>query len=101
METELQSKHNQKKKMKNELRSVNITLKSKLSVIFYNCLIDQFNIASKIKLKAIRKSHLRKLDQFRRRRSTPINDKVTCSYIKNTVHNFSNYSLSNEKYKAL
>ena len=82
MKTELQSKHNQKKKIKNELCSVNITLKSKLRIIVYNCLIHQFNIASEIKLKAITKSHLRKLDQFRRRTSTPINEKVTFSYIK-------------------
>ena len=101
METELQSKHNEKKKIKNELRSVNITLKSSLSVIFYNCLIHQINIASKSKLKAITKRHLRKLDKFRRKTSTPINEKVTFSHIRNTVHNFSNYSLSNEEYKAL
>ena len=101
METELQSKHNQKKKTKNELRSVNITLKSQLSVIFYNCLIHQINIASKSKLKAITKRHLRKLDQFRRRTSTSINEKVTFSHIRNTKHNFSNYSLSNEENKAL
>ena len=101
METELQSKHIQKKKIKNELRSVNITLKSQLSVIFYNCLIHQINITSKTKLKAIAKRHLKKLDQFRRRTSTPINEKVTFSHIRNTKHNFSNYSLSNEEYKAL
>ena len=101
METELQSKHIQKKKIKNELRSVNITLKSQLSVIFYNCLIHQINITSKTKLKAIAKRHLKKLDQFRRRTSTPINEKVTFSHIRNTKHNFSNYSLSNEQYKAL
>ena len=98
METELQSKHNQKKKIKNELRSVNITLKSSLNVIFYNCLIHQINIASKSKLKPMTKRHLRKLDKFHRRISTPIhekvtfshtiNEKVTFSQIRNIVHNF-------------
>ena len=51
--------------------------------------------------KAITKHHLRKLDKFCRRTLTPIYDKVTFSHIRNTVHNFSNYPLSNEEYKAL
>ena len=93
METELQSEHDQKKKIKIELRRVNITLKSSLSVIFYNCLIRQISIASKSKLKSVTRRHLRKLDKFRRRTSTPINEKVTFSHIRNTVHNFSNYSV--------
>ena len=101
METELQSKHNQKRKIENEFRSVSITLKSSLSVIFYNCLIHQINIASKSKLKAITKRYPRKLDKFRRRTSSPINEDVTCSRIRNTIHNFSNYSFTNEEYKAL
>ena len=82
-------------------RGVNIMLKSSLSVIFYNCLIHQINIASKSKLKAITKRYLRKLDKFRRRTSSPINEDVTCSRIRNTIHNFSNYSFTNEEYKAL
>ena len=77
MEMALQSKHNQTKKIKKELRGVNIMLKSWLSVIFYNCLIHQINIASKSKLKAITKRYLRKLDKFRRRTSSPINEDVT------------------------
>ena len=97
METELQSKHNQKRKIENEFRSVSITLKSSLSVIFYNCLIYQINIASKRKLKAITKRHLRKLDKFRRRTSTPISEKVTFSHIRNTIHNFSNYQMKNTR----
>ena len=32
---------------------------------------------------------------------TPTNEKITFSHIRNIVHNFSNYSLSNEEYKAL
>ena len=88
MEMALQSKHNQTKKIKKELRGVNIMLKSSLSVIFYNCLIHQINIASKSKLKAITKRYPRKLDKFRRRTSSPINEDVTCSRIRNTIHNF-------------
>ena len=101
MEMALQSKLNQTKKIKKELRGVNIMLKSSPSVIFYNCLIHQINIASKSKLKAITKRYLRKLDKFRRRTSSPINEDVTCSRIRNTIHNFSNYSFTNEEYKAL
>ena len=70
-------------------------------MLYYNWIIHQINIASKSKLKAITKCHLRKLDQFHRRRSTPTNEKVTFSHIRNIVNNFSSYSLSNEEYKAL
>ena len=64
MKTELQLEYNLKKKINKELRSVNFTLKSSLSVILYNCSIHQINIASKSKLKAIKKRHLRKYDNF-------------------------------------
>ena len=101
MKTELQSKHNQKKKIKKELRRVNITIKSSLSVIFYNCSIHQVNIASKSKLKAITKRHLRKYDKLCRKTSTPINEKVTFGHIRNTVLYFSNYSLSNKEFNTL
>ena len=87
----------------NAIRSCsgNITLKASLSVICYKCIIHQINIVCKSKLKAITKRHLRKLDKFCSRTSTPTNEKVTSSHIRNTVHNFSNYPLSNEEYKTL
>ena len=95
METEMiQSKHNPKNSIKKELYSINITLPSSLSLICYNCIIYQINIASKSKFKAITKCHLRKLDT---RQLTLINEKVTFSHARNTVHNFSNYFLSNEE----
>ena len=89
------SKHNQKK-IKKELRYVNITLKSSLRIIFYNCLIHQINIASKSKLKAITKRHLRKPDKFRRNFDS-YQWESNISHIRNTVHNFSNHFLSNEE----
>ena len=49
METEMQSKHNQKK-IKKKLHSINITLISSLSIICYNYIIHQINIASNKKL---------------------------------------------------
>ena len=64
-------------------------------------MIHQINIASKSKLNAITKRHHRKLDKFCRRTLTPTNEKITFSRIRNTVHNFLNYSLSSEEYKAL
>lgn len=74
--TVLHLSRNIKNKIKKELRRVNITLKSALSIIFYNCLIHQINIASKSKQKAITKRHIRKLDKFPRI-LTPTNIKLT------------------------
>ena len=84
METVLQAKHNQTKKIKKELRSINITLKSSLSFIFYNKFIKLI-LLPKSKLIAITKHHLRKLDKFRRRTSTRINEKVTFNLIRSAV----------------
>ena len=39
MEAELQQKHREKSKVKEEIRSLDISLRTSLDVIFYNCIM--------------------------------------------------------------
>ena len=50
MESEMQSKHRQKKKLQEDIRSLNIQLKTSLNLTMYNTLIHQVNIAIKRRL---------------------------------------------------
>ena len=51
METELQNKHRQKRKLRKDILSINVLLSTPLSVIVYNALLDQINIAVKSQFK--------------------------------------------------
>ena len=47
LETELQNKHFEKRKLKQDFREINISLRSLLNVFLYNAVICQANIAIK------------------------------------------------------
>ena len=51
METELQNKHRQKRKLRKDILSINVLLSTSLSVIVYNALLHQINIAVKSQFK--------------------------------------------------
>ena len=50
METELQNKHREKRKLRKDIRSINMLLSTSLSVIVYNALLHQINIAVKYRI---------------------------------------------------
>ena len=54
IESQPQSKHREKKKLKKELAILNNQLMSSVTIILYNTLIHQVNIAIKIRFKSIR-----------------------------------------------
>ena len=94
MESEIQSKHLEKKKLKKELRSICIQPKSVLGLSLYNALLHQVSFAVKSRQKAILKRHEKKLIKFRKNQSiAPKNHKH--SFAKCIVYNFSSYDLSN------
>ena len=66
MESEIQSKHLEKKKLKKELRLACIQLKSALALFLYNALLHQVSFAVKNRQKAILKRHQKKLIRFRK-----------------------------------
>ena len=57
METELQNKHREKRKLRKSIRSITVLLSTSLSVIVYNALLHQINIAVKSRIKVIKLRH--------------------------------------------
>ena len=100
LETELQKKHFEKRKLKKDFREINISLKSSLNVLLRNAVIHQVKIAIKSKVKSISRRHQKKLIKFRNQQTVPEKNSEN-NYMKHTVHNFSSYQLSEEEYKAL
>ena len=104
MEMELQNKHREKRKLWKDIRSINVSLSTSLSVIVYNTLLNQINIAVKSRIKVIKLRHGRKLHNLKlKQETTNYVDERKQSYIKHTVHNFLiiSYVISNEEYTAL
>ena len=100
MESEIQSKHLEKKKLKKELRLACIQLKSVLGLFLYNALLHQVSFAVKSRQKAILKRHEKKLIKFRKNQNiAPQSHKP--SFAKCIVHNFSSYDLSDAEMTAL
>ena len=83
-----------------EVTSKDISLK--ITVIVYNALLHQINIAVKIRIKVIKLRHGKKLHNLKLKQETSSYvDEREQSYIKHTIHNFSSYFMSNEEYTAL
>ena len=61
LEMELQNKHREKRKLRTDIRSVKILLLTSLSVMVYNILLHQINIAVKSRIKVIKLRHGKKL----------------------------------------
>ena len=101
MESQLQSKHPKKKKLKNELTILNNQLKTSLNIILYNILIHQANIAIKSGFKSIRLPHNKKLIKFRKRQQKYSKSTTQTELVRNIVHNFPFYALSHEELNAL
>ena len=97
METEMEDKHDQKRKIQKQFRDIKFQLKSSSTLILYNTLLDQINIAVKSTVKAITTRHLNKLSSLCNRRSTYSKNVNHTSFIKSTVYN----TLTEDEYIAL
>ena len=79
METEMQNKHFEKKKIKKNMKRIGIQFNHSLGLILYKALIDQINKAVNSRLKVISLHHNNKLIRLReqqnkpRKNDTPIN----------------------------
>ena len=90
MDTELQDKHYQIRKMRREIRSIAISLKSLLGLILFNAIIHQVEVVIGSRLAAIKKSNEKKLLNLRQQNVNARDSAVT----KQIIHNFSSYNLS-------
>ena len=66
MNTELEKKHLEKRKLKKEIKKICIELKMNLSLIILNTVLHQIRVAVKSRLKNISKRHENKLFNMRK-----------------------------------
>ena len=100
MESEMQNKHSEKRKLKKELKQMRKILKRSLNLVILNAVFHQLHIALKSIFKVIANRHQKKITNLRKQQERKI-DKSTTAYIKNTVHNFLSYQPTTEEYTAL
>ena len=64
MQTELENKHHEKRKLRKDIRSLGIRLKSTLGLILFNALLHQLNIAIKSRKKSVIYRHQKKFSRI-------------------------------------
>ena len=67
METELQNKHCEKIKLREEIKNIGVQLKNELELMLYNTLIHQINKTFGSRRIANSSCHKKKLEKFRER----------------------------------
>ena len=101
MESQLQSKHLERKKSKKELTILNNQLKTSLNIILYSTFIHQVNIVIKSRFKSITLRRNKKLIKFRNSQQKYNKSTTQTELVRNIVYNFSYYALSHEQLNAL
>ena len=101
LETGMQNKHHQKRKIKKQICDIKFQLKASLTVIFYNSLLHRINVAVKSRAKATMTRHLNKLRNLRKKRSTYSKNVSHTFFIKNTLFKMSSCTLIEDEDKAL
>ena len=96
----MQVKHQEKKKLKQEIKVLSTQLKIALLMLIYTMPLHRINLAVKSRIKSIAKRYEKKLSKFRKRQQK--SDIKSCIQVsKNTKHNFSSYTLSDDEIMAL
>ena len=101
MESQFQSKHREKKKLKKELKILISQLKTSLNIILYNTLIQQVNISIKSPFKSLTLRPNKKLVKFCKIQQKYNKSKTQTEINGNIVHNFSSYALTHDEINAL
>ena len=95
----MQVKHQEKKKLKQEIKAVSTQLKTVLPTLVYTTLLHRINVAVKSRIKSIAKRHERKLSKFKKHQHKS-DIKRRIEFSKNSIHNFSSYTLSDDEIKV-
>ena len=94
----MQRKHLEKKKLRKEIISVSIQLKSCLTILVYTVLLQIINMAVRSRKKTISLRHQKKLLNLRK---CQYNYNNTANIQKIIIHNFSTYTLIKHEGEAL
>ena len=89
------------RKIRKEIRSLVISLKSTLGVILFNTVTRQVEVAIQSRLLSIKKRHQKKINNLRNNKRNCNTVADTPQLVRNTVYNFSLYILSHDKELAL
>ena len=101
MESELQHKHIEKRKIRKKILETMLKLRNNISSIIYRTVLHQINKATKGRTKSILARHDKKLKILRQRQHHNEESDYCKNYFKYTVCNMSSYQLSHDEYKAL
>ena len=101
MESELQHKHIEKRKIKKKILETTLKLRNNISSIIYRTVLHQINKATKSRTKSILTRHDKKLKILRQRQHHNEESDYCNNCFKYTVCNMSSYQLSHDEYKTL
>ena len=100
MESEMENKHDEKKKLKKEIVAISNQLKGVLGLILYNALVHKIELTVKSRFKSISFRHQKKLLKFREAQ-TAKNCYINPRPMEHVVHNFASYNLWQIEINAL
>ena len=100
MESEMENKHHEKKKLKKDIVLISKQLKTGLRVLLYNALLHQVNIAVGSRYKVISIRHQKKIVNLIKNQKNNYESNKP-SLMKHMVHNFSSYALTEDEMNAL
>ena len=100
MESEMENKHHEKKKLKKDIVLISNQLKTGLRVLLYNALLHQVNIAVGSRYKVISIRHQKKIVNLIKNQKNNYESNKP-SLMKHMVHNFSSYALTEDEMNAL
>ena len=86
METEIQGKQKHLRKIRKDIRSLAITVKSTLGVILFDTVTHQVEAAIRSRLLSINKRHHKKINNLRNNKRNYNTVADTPQLIKNTIH---------------
>ena len=99
MNTELQHKYHEKRKLKREIIQLSMKLKAQVGPVLFNGVIYSLDKSIKQKSITVTKRHEKRLIKLRKDKRSAFGENI--KYICHTVHNFSSYQLSFNEEEAL
>ena len=100
METEMQQKHLEKRKIRREIVKLSLVFKDSLGLILFNVIMYRLDRSLKLKSNVVSERHIKKLSKLRNQTNSASVEN-SAIFTRQTVHNFSSYHLTMEEEKAL
>ena len=100
METEMQQKHREKRKITREIVKLSMNLKDSLGHILFNVIMYRLDRSLKLKSNVVSQRHIKNLSKLRNQTNLASGEN-SAIFIRQTFHNFSSYHLTMEEEKAL